>query len=521
MKSFSLEAKVGVFVLLGVCLLAYMSTRIGLLDISGRKGYVVYARFDSASGLEPDVPVEIAGVQVGRVDSVSLEGNEAKVALVLKKDIRLSRDAEAVIRTKGILGDKYVELVPGSLSAPPILPGERIVKSTTPTDMDELLTELAGIAKDIRRVTTTLGGVVGSAEGRESLSAILQNFREMAEGMNAAVKANSAQAREIVENMAAFSKTLRELSDKNGEDVGEILASARRASEKLDTTLASLSEVMEKINSGQGTLGQLVNSQETSQKLNDVLASLQDLSRELNGETIQNLNGTLASWDSISTKLNTGQGTLGRLINDEETVDRLDSALKGVNEYLERVERFHTYVSYNGEYMVEGKDTRSYLTVRLQPREDKFYLLGVVDDTAGVETEKETTTVYGSGNSIRKTEIEVDKDEIKFTAQIAKRYGPLALRGGIFESTGGVGADYWLLPDRLALTFEAFDFDPDRNPHLKVKADFSPVRHLHLLAGVDDFLSDRGRSSYFVGAGISFMDEDIKTLIANVPLPSN
>ncbi|MBU2490855.1 MAG: outer membrane lipid asymmetry maintenance protein MlaD, partial [Proteobacteria bacterium] len=63
MKSFSLEAKVGVFILLGIVLLGYMSTRIGLLDLSGPEGYQVYVNFDSASGLTPDVPVEIAGVQ--------------------------------------------------------------------------------------------------------------------------------------------------------------------------------------------------------------------------------------------------------------------------------------------------------------------------------------------------------------------------------------------------------------------------------------------------------------------------
>ncbi|MFH1887464.1 MAG: MlaD family protein [Pseudomonadota bacterium] len=521
MKSFSLEAKVGVFILLGIVLLGYMSTRIGLLDLSGPQGYQVYVNFDSATGLTPDVPVEIAGVQVGRVAGVTLDGDQARVALVLRKEIRLTRDSEATIRTKGILGDRYVELVPGSLSAPRLMPGERIVKSSTPTDVDELLTEMGKIARDIRRVTNTLGGVVGGEEGRESLSSIVKNLREMAEAMNAAVQANTAQAGEIVENLAVFSRTLREAGDQHGGDLGEIMVSARDASARLDRTLAALAEVIDKVNSGQGTLGQLVNNPETADKLNGVLASLEDLSNKLNNETVDSLNNTLTSWEDISRRLNKGQGSLGRLINDDETINQLNSALSNVNDYLGRADMFRTYLEYSGEYLGENNDTKSYLTVRIQPREDKYYLLGVVDDTAGVENVEEITTVTNGTATTRQVVTRVDENDIKFTAQIAKRFGNLTLRGGIFESTGGVGADYHFFRDRLALTFEAFDFDPDRDPHLKAKVEFSPIRHLFVLGGVDDFLSNRGRESYFIGAGIRFMDDDLKTIMANVPFPSN
>ena len=109
------------------------------------------------------------------------------------------------------------------------------------------------------------------------------------------------------------------------------------------------------------------------------------------------------------------------------------------------------------------------------------------------------------------------KNELKFSAQIAKRYYDLGLRGGIFESTGGFAFDYYLLKDRLTLSMEAFDFDSDSNAHLKFKADFTPFKHLYITTGFDDFISDEGNESFFIGAGINFLDDDVKTLLSDLP----
>jgi phospholipid/cholesterol/gamma-HCH transport system substrate-binding protein len=117
--------------------------------------------------------------------------------------------------------------------------------------------------------------------------------------------------------------------------------------------------------------------------------------------------------------------------------------------------------------------------------------------------------------------VETDKDALKFSAQIAKRYYDIAFRGGLFESTGGLAIDYYFFDDRLTFSMEAFDFDPDRNAHLKFKADFTPFQHIYLIAGYDDFISNQGKESFFVGAGISFSDEDIKSLLTNIPIPKN
>jgi phospholipid/cholesterol/gamma-HCH transport system substrate-binding protein len=167
---------------------------------------------------------------------------------------------------------------------------------------------------------------------------------------------------------------------------------------------------------------------------------------------------------------------------------------------------------------VEQEALKSYLSLRIQPKQDKYYVLGIVDDPAGEKSRSEVTTIIDGEEHTVYTE-EIDKDAIKWTAQIAKRYYDLGLRAGIFESTGGVGADYYLYDDRLICSFEAFDFDPDENPHLKLRAEFTPLQFIYVTVGYDDFISKSDNESLFLGLGLRFSDEDIKTLITDIPWP--
>ena len=184
---------------------------------------------------------------------------------------------------------------------------------------------------------------------------------------------------------------------------------------------------------------------------------------------------------------------------------------------MQKQESFKTYLNYRGEYLFDSEDVKSYLTLRIQPRKDKYYLLQIVDDPKGVKSKTDITTSTDGGTPTTQHTEKNDKDDIKFSAQIAKRYHDLGLRGGIFESTGGFAFDYYLLKDRLTLSLEAFDFDSDSNAHLKFKADFSPVKHLYITSGFDDFISDEGNESFFIGAGINFLDDDLKVLLSNMP----
>ncbi|MDO9565199.1 MAG: MlaD family protein [Candidatus Desulfaltia sp.] len=493
MSNLTVEAKVGVFVVVGIVILTYMSMQVGGLSFKRAKGYDVNVYFDSATGLAEDVQVEIAGVEIGRVRKISLENGKALVVLRINPNVRLTKDVKAVIRTKGILGDKYVELVQGSPSAPPLKEGDRIVKTVPTTDMDTLIITLGEVAKNINRLTNSLANVVGGEKGEASLNSIVENVREMFETLNKTVQKNNDDVTNIIANLSEFSETLNKIGNTNRDDIRGIISNVRKASEKMEGLVAGINDITSKINQGKGSIGKLVNEE----------------------ETVDNLNKALAGLKTITDKINSGEGSIGKLINEDETVENINTSLVSINDYLQKQDEYKTYLDYRGEYLFDSDEVKSYLSLRIQPKEDKYYLLQILDDPSGKE--KVTDTTLANGTTTRT--VENDKDALKFSAQIAKRYYDIGLRGGLFESTGGVGLDYYLFSDRLTFSLEAFDFDPDRNAHLKFKADYRPFKHIYITSGFDDFISDEGKESFFVGAGISFADDDIKSLLSDIPIP--
>ena len=107
------EISVGVFMILGITCLVYLSVNLGNVDLFGSDSFIIDARFGSIEGLEVAASVEIAGVPVGKVKKITLEDNEALVLMEIKNGTQITDDTIASIRTKGVIGDKFVKLSPG------------------------------------------------------------------------------------------------------------------------------------------------------------------------------------------------------------------------------------------------------------------------------------------------------------------------------------------------------------------------------------------------------------------------
>lgn len=132
-----IELIVGIFVLAGLAALGYLSIQLGGVNVI-RSGYEVTARFASVTGLREGSTVEIAGVQVGQVATIGLEDSEAVITLRLKPTVKLTEDTIASIRTKGILGDKYVSISPGA--GEKVIPaGGRIRETEPPVDIEKVI----------------------------------------------------------------------------------------------------------------------------------------------------------------------------------------------------------------------------------------------------------------------------------------------------------------------------------------------------------------------------------------------
>ena len=144
MKKSSIELGVGIFVLIGLMCVGYLTIRLGKVQLLDDKYYDLNARFQSVTGLKVGASVEIAGVPVGEVDAISLDHEEqvARVRLKIKKDVVLSDDVIASVKTSGLIGDKYIKLSPGG-SDEILKPGDTITETESALDIEELISKYA------------------------------------------------------------------------------------------------------------------------------------------------------------------------------------------------------------------------------------------------------------------------------------------------------------------------------------------------------------------------------------------
>lgn len=138
MKRLTMETLVGLFVVVGIVSLAWLSIRLGRLEVVGDRGYPVSAQFDSVAGLKNGAVVEIAGVEVGRVKTIGLDSYRAVVVMSIDSDVKLQDDAIVSIRTKGLIGERYVRITPGG-SDTLIRPGGKLRDTEDPIDIEQLI----------------------------------------------------------------------------------------------------------------------------------------------------------------------------------------------------------------------------------------------------------------------------------------------------------------------------------------------------------------------------------------------
>ena len=140
MKRSALDLAVGVFVLLGILALGWLSVRLGKVDFFGGESYTVTADFSTTAGLKNGSSIEIAGVEVGRVTSIQLANYQARVVMSIRNGIKLTEDSIASIKTRGLIGEKFLQISPGG-SERIIKPNGKITEVEPPIDLEELLSK--------------------------------------------------------------------------------------------------------------------------------------------------------------------------------------------------------------------------------------------------------------------------------------------------------------------------------------------------------------------------------------------
>ena len=162
----SREARVGIFVLLGLIVLTFFTFKVSKWGLIAEKGYRLTVDFDSAAGLEPKSDVKMAGVPIGKVEEIQLVGNRARLVLRIHKGIRIPIDSVGSIQTQGLLGEKYVEILPGKDAQRNLPAGGQVANTLNPVNLDEMIRKLSAIGDDVKKFTERSLPPSGRRRGR-------------------------------------------------------------------------------------------------------------------------------------------------------------------------------------------------------------------------------------------------------------------------------------------------------------------------------------------------------------------
>jgi len=474
----NLETKVGAFFVGTIIVAGVLVIRMEKLELFGKTAdRELLAEFKQVAGLTPQSAIRVAGVKVGTVKRIALDNGKAAVYLSLPKDFPIYRDATAQLSSIGILGEKYIELQQGHSESGP-LQGAGPIPATDGVSLDALMDTLAGIGKDVKGVTYALNASMGGENGRQKLD-------------------------EIVDNIRVLTAEFRAMSQENHGTINRTLANAENITAELRDRLPRIAQQFEEMSRN---LNGMV--AENRPELKGTLADVHKLA--------VNFQSTSENLRSITDKINRGEGTVGKLLNDETTIKKINAAVDSVNEMMGGWKQMELRLDMNAASWTKRSDSKVGLGLEIIPSHDYWYSMSL-NSTPDGKVATSTRVVTGTTTETTKT---VSTDQtFTVSALFNKRLGEnFVLSGGLVESKGGVGAEFRALEDKFRLGALAYDFgkrDDKPKPRYRITASYELWGGLYGQAGFQD-LANKDLRTFFIGGGIRWKDDNLKKLIGLV-----
>lgn len=511
-NSFSTEFKVGLFTLLALAVIAISAVTLEGNPFSARQ-VKYFTELENVGGVGPKTQVRTSGVPIGEVTRIEIRDRGARVHFEVSADVRMNQGTYIELRSRGILGDVYLEIVRNDVSenGKVIEPGSLIPKIKELDDLNALMGSLGSIAKDIKTVSSTLKNVLGNEDGQSTLENIIKNIESITADSRDFVSQEGENASRLLTSLREASDRVNQILARNDQRVDELMLAARDASQ-------DVRDFAEKL--------KLMLSGENEERFNRIVAAV-DVSME-------NLRLASDKVQLIVDKVERGEGTIGQLVAKDDTANDIRQTLKEVQEVLKPATKLEIAVDYKGEVRSSASRGRfgNHFNFIMSTRPDRFYLLGVSDSSKGEKIVRKTSQPdpERSGAVIDEEEEIRNKERIRFNLQFSKRFDFFGVRFGLFESSAGVASDLYFFRDRVTASLEAFNFgdDPDSNlrddteglARVKTYANLFLTPNVYLTGGADNILRDPGPLG-FVGLGLRFTDNDIKSLFGAAALGSS
>lgn len=454
------ELKVGFLTILAIASMIVVSLTIS----SNKSGFGDYVQYKTilkdATGIYEKSSIKVAGIVAGRIKKIELSGSHALITFEILEQIKMTKFSTLRIKSVGFLGDKYLDIFLGDPEAKR-LPAGSIVQADGGEGFEQLGKDAGAILKDVKVISKAIRDSIYDKDKKNVVKEIMANIKDFtkdAKVIGAMFSGNSARINATLKDLRKITAQLAKETDRDAEE----------------SLMNDLS------------------------KLNPIMA---------------NVDQAVLDLKEIIADVKAGNGTVGKLLRDEEVIDRVTETLSGVNQIVNRVNNFKTDIGlYSG--VAVGDGTRTELNVDLIPSPERFFRFGLIQTDFGrdIKTEEVVTTDTGGASATTETTT-INKTDFKFNLQIGRKFNDWTLRVGLIDSTGGLGLDYNLYHLGLSSTLEAYDFNKDLGAALRFGVEYRIWNIVYSKVTAEDILSKDGDQEFTLSAGLKFTDEDLGALL--------
>jgi phospholipid/cholesterol/gamma-HCH transport system substrate-binding protein len=431
------ELKIGIFLAGTFFILGLFIFIVGDMSTWFRKtGYDLTAHFDSVTGLEKQDAVRMSGVRIGYVKDIRLARRHAEVRMAISPQYQVPKGSRASVASLGLIGEKYIEITP-SEQADNYPPGG-VLESTQAVGFDQMGAMAMSIGEDVKALSQSLNKLIGE-ENRTEIKAAL-------------------------EHLDKFTDDLQDFMVRNKQALSASIEGVSRASRDLDQRIAALSKSLDQtIDAVKGM---------TEENRAPVKSDIEKI-----GVVLDEIKDSLRLLQRSLEKIDKGEGTVGKLIQDPELYDKAKTTLASVENTIAPLRSVKPIGLFRFDYLGDSRMVRSSATLGLELSPRYFVLGQAIQDPL--------------------------LKKFTYSAEAGMRWNFVAARAGIIESSFGAGLDLVGFGDRLIFSLEGFDFQRALGAHLRFTTQIAIIRYLHLLAGLDDFGRAAKRQFYFgLGVGV-------------------
>jgi phospholipid/cholesterol/gamma-HCH transport system substrate-binding protein len=311
MTRFSTEAKVGLFFIISAAVLVYVWFNV--LDFGKKEGFILKARFKSADGLVKGAQVQIAGIRVGEVKNIvfDTESGKAVTSLEINDAYRnaIPEDSKVSLKTKGLLGDRYVVIEPGKPNVRKLKPGEEIARVEEPYDTEKLVENVGIMTQDLQILARDARKVLIDEKGSERIASVLKNSDEVFKNLNDLTSGkNKEKLQQTIDNTHDATKRMDDIVARNETKLNQTLDNFNKSSKNMDIVTGD-------VQAGRGTLGKLVVDESLYR---DASALVRDMR-------------------NVTNRVQNGPGAISRLINDPDIYFEARRAIRNMSKTAEDV----------------------------------------------------------------------------------------------------------------------------------------------------------------------------------------